>query len=527
MYNIKMSWKKYIILLVILLPAGLNAQSNQRAVIFKMAQFFDWIGGNYVDTVNLNKLSDDAIRRTLQQLDPHSVYVTKDEVRAMNEPLEGSFDGIGVSFDILNDTLLITSPITGGPSEKVGIMAGDKIITIEGENIAGIGITTSDVHRRLRGRAGTNVTVGIHRRGHPELLSFRIVRDKIPIYSVNAAYKVTEKTGYIKLSRFSASSIREFDDALKKLKSEGITDLILDLTGNGGGYMHVAAQLANEFLERGQLIVFTEGDNSPRRDYRATSNGNFQKGKLVVMMDESSASAREILAGAVQDWDRGTIVGRRSFGKGLVQQQLMFADSSMLRLTVSRYHTPTGRVIQKPYNTNDDEYARGGARRSRLQTGELTADASEGNSDLQQYQTLVQKRTVYGGGGITPDVFVAMDTSFYTNYLVELIGKGIFNHFMLSYVDKNRQLLKQQYPTFKQFDQQFIVTDDMLEELQNFAEKEGLEKNPEMFAESKEYYKLRFKGYIARDIWETSEMHEVLNRGNPIFLKAVEVISTM
>ena len=511
-----------ILLLVLVSPAGLKAQSNQRMTAYKMAQLFDWIGSYYVDTLNINRLGENIIRKTLQELDPHSVYITKEEVRAMNEPLEGSFDGIGISFDILNDTILVISPIQGGPSEKAGILDGDKIITINGENVAGIGIKTNGVYQRLRGLKGTEVTVGIHRRGYPELLPFRIVRDKIPYYSIDAAYKVTDRIGYIKLSRFAAPTKREFDAALQKLKKEGVTDLILDLTGNGGGYLEAAVELANEFLERGQLVVYTEGEHSLRRDYRVRSNGAFTKGKLVLMIDERSASASEILAGAIQDWDRGTIVGRRSFAKGLVQRQMVFADSSMIRLTVSRYYTPTGRAIQKPYNTKNDEYATGLG--NRLRTGELTGQTQNIGADSLKYLTLVKQRTVHGGGGITPDIFVAMDTSYYTSYYRELIGQGIFNRFVLNYVDKNRQQLKRQYPAFERFDQQFEVTETILNELQDFAEKEGLAKNPELFAKSQSYLTLWLKGYIARDLWEMAELYQVVNRGNPIFLKAVEEI---
>ena len=512
----------FIFLLLILSPASLKAQSDQRVTAYKMAQLFEWIRGYYVDTLNIDKLGDKIIRQTLQELDPHSVYITKDEVRAMNEPLEGSFDGIGVSFNILNDTILIISPIPGGPSEKVGIMDGDKIITVNGENVAGIGINTNGVHRRLRGTKGTEVTVGIHRRGYPELLTFRIVRDKIPLFSIDAAYKVTDKIGYIKLSRFAASSKKEFDEALQKLQKEGVTDLILDLTGNGGGYLEIAAELANEFLERGQLIVYTEGVHSPRRNYQVRSTGAFTKGRLVLMIDERSASASEILAGAIQDWDRGAIVGRRSFGKGLVQRSMEFADGSMLRLTVAHYHTPTGRAIQKPYNTKNDEYARGLG--SRLQTGELTGQTTNTGADSLKYLTLVEKRTVYGGGGITPDIFVAMDTSYYTNYYSQLIRLRIFERFVLNYVDKNRQQLKQQYSDFERFDQQFVVTETMLNDLQDFAEKEGLTRNPELFSKSESELKLWFKGYVARDLWDMSELYQVVNRGDPIFLKAVEEI---
>jgi len=524
-WKILLRTKLIIILLLLFSPAGLTAQTYQRLTTYKMAQLFDWIGNLYVDTLNLDKLGEKVIRQTLHELDPHSVYISKEEVREMNEPLEGSFDGIGVSFNILNDTILVISPIQGGPSEKVGILDGDKIITVNGENVAGIGINTNGVRARLRGPKGTEVSVGIRRRGYPELLSFRIVRDKIPLFSIDAAYKVTDNVGYIKLSRFAASSSAEFDAALQKLQKEGVTDLILDLTGNGGGFLETAAELAAEFLERGQLIVYTEGQSvySPRRDFRVRAVGAFTKGKVVIMIDERSASGSEILAGAIQDWDRGTIVGRRSFGKGLVQRQLVFADSSMLRLTIARYYTPSGRAIQKPYNTKDDEYATGTVG-NRLRTGELTGETSNTGADSLKYQTLVKQRTVYGGGGITPDIFVAMDTSYYTNYYAQLIRQGIFNRFILNYVDKNRQQLKRQYPAFERFDQQFVVTETMMNDLQDFAEKEGLARNPEMFAKSESELRLWFKGYVARDLWDMSELFQVVNRGDPIFLKAVEEI---
>ncbi len=511
------------ILLALLAPVWVNGQSNKHLTAYKMAQLFDWIGTYYVDTVNVDRLGEDIIRKTLQELDPHSVYISKDEVRAMNEPLEGSFEGIGVSFNILNDTILVISPISGGPSEKIGIRSGDKIITIDRDTVAGKKIKTTDVYKRLRGKRGTEVRVGILRKGHTGLLDFRIVRDKIPIYSIDAAYKVTGKIGYIRLSRFAASSKKEFDEALRKLMDEGVKDLILDLTGNGGGYIDVAVQLADEFFDKGSLIVYTEGEHSRRQNYVAKTGGNFRKGKLAVMIDEGSASASEILAGAIQDWDRGLIVGRRSFGKGLVQRQMLFADSSMLRLTISRYHTPTGRMIQKPYHSADNEYSKGV--RSRLETGELTGNASVGFADSLKYQTLVKKRTVYGGGGIMPDIFVPIDTSHYNSYYRDLLAKGIFNRFVLNYVDKNRSQLEKLYPTFEKFDRSFVITEDMLDDLQDFAQSEGLEKKPELFARSKQHLRLWIKGYVARDLWNTAELYRVVNQEDPIFVKAVKELS--
>ncbi len=515
----------FIIVSILYQTVDVHAQSKRNLTAYKMAQLFDWVDSYYVDDVDIHQLSDDMIRKTLLELDPHSVYITKDEVRAMNEPLEGSFEGVGISFNILNDTLLVVSAISGGPSEKIGIKGGDKIITIDGNVVAGIGIRTPDIYKKLRGRKGSVVNVGILRKGDKELLSFNIVRDKVPIYSIDAAYKVTDEIGYIRLSRFAASSRQEFDVALRKLRKEGMTDLIFDLTGNGGGYIDIAVQLADYFFDKGQLIVYTEGQNSKRRDYKAASNGSFNKGKLVVMIDESSASASEILAGAVQDWDRGMLVGRRSFGKGLVQRQMLFADSSMLRLTVSRYHTPTGRTIQKLYHTDDDEYSKG--LYNRFQTGELTGKTSATLPDSLKYQTLREKRTVYGGGGIMPDIFVPMDTSYYSKYYRELWGKGIINRFVLNYVDSHRPQLQQQYTTFGQFDVSFQVTDAMLDDLQDFAQKEGLDKHPEQFAGAKQHLQVWFKGYIARDLWGMEELYRVVNQHDPIFLQAVETMKKL
>ena len=482
---------KFIILLALILSIEIKAQ--QQVTTQKIIQLMEWIDNLYVDSVNMDILTEDVIRKTLQQLDPHSVYVTKEEVRAMNELLEGSFEGIGVSFQRFNDTILIRSTIRGGPSEKVGLKGGDRIITINGENIDGRVITDNDVMRKLRGARGTTVTLEIKRLGYPELLSFRVVRDRIPHHSIVAAYKVTDKIGYIKLSRFAEPSKREFDNALKKLKNEGMTDLILDLTGNGGGYMNIAIQLANEFLERGQMIVYTEGVNSPRREHRANARGEFRTGNLVVMIDEISASSSEIFAGAIQDSNRGVIVGRRSFGKGLIQSQLIFSDSSMLRLTVARYFTPSGRAIQKNYETGAP----------------------------------VRRQTTALEGGIIPDVTAPVDTSYNTPYHRELIRRGHFNDFMVNYVENNRQEILLTYPTFNAFEENFIVTEEILNDLESFAEQRGLPKSPEMFARSKEYFKLWIKGLIVRDFWETSDMYKFINLSDPIFLKAVEVISDL
>ena len=501
---------------------------TKQQAVFKITQLFDRIDSiaNSLDTLNLNRLSDNIIRKTLQELDPHSSYFTQTETRAMNGIWEGYLGGIGVSTDILNDTILIYYVENGSPSEKAGIRNGDKIIAINGECVAGTGIKDNEVVKRVRGTIGTEVTINILRKGYSELLPFRIVRDKIPINTINAAYKVTDKIGYIKLSLFLATSKKEFDDALQKLKNEGVTDLILDLCGNGGGLIDMAIQLVNEFLESGRLIAFTEGVNNPRKEYFADSSGEFITGKLVLMIDENTASASEILAGTIQDWDRGIIVGRRSYGKALAQSHYMFADSSMLWLTTKRNYIPSGRTVQKPYNMKNDEYF--SEVHNRLQTGELMGQIQHTGADSLKFQTLVKKRTVYGGGGIMPDVFVAIDTLYNTSYYRKLTELGIFDCFFINFMDENRQSLKLQYPTFEQYDKNFTVTKTMLDELQDFAQKEGLNRNPEEFAQSQQYLKLRIKAHIAFLLWDKEEFyHRIINQENPIFLQAVEVIKNL
>ncbi|MDR1866256.1 MAG: PDZ domain-containing protein [Bacteroidales bacterium] len=501
--------------------AGGRGQSQQA---YKMLQLFEWVGNHYVDTVNLSRLSERMIRKTLQELDPHSVYVSRDEVRTMNERLEGSFEGIGMSCDWLNDTALVVSTVSGGPAEKTGIRRGDRIVVIDGDTVAGKNLKMEHIIKRIRGKKGTKVRLAIFRKGGGELLQFTVTRDRIPDFSVNAAYRVSGKTGYIRLNRFAASSHREFTEALQKLRKEGVVDIILDLTGNGGGYVDMAVQLADEFFDKGRLIVYTEGRNSGRVNYTSLAGGDFRKGKLVVMINENSASASEIFAGAIQDWDRGMIVGRRSFGKGLVQRQMLFADSSALRLTIARYHTPTGRVIQKPYG-DGGEYEK--EIRNRLQSGELTGETAVKINDSLQFKTLVKGRTVYGGGGIIPDVFVPLDTSYYTDYYKKLLERNILEWFILEYVDKNRSALERKYPDFSKFERDFRVSDAMPDDLRRFALQKGIDGKPEEAERSRERLQVRMKAYIALCLWSDNEFYRIINRQEPIFLKALEVIADL
>jgi carboxyl-terminal processing protease len=500
---------------------GLNAQVFSDESL-KFSQALNWIGKYYVDSVDQSELVETAIEKMLQTLDPHSTYLTSQEVKAMSEPLQGNFEGIGISFNILDDTIFVINPIPSGPSEKVGIRAGDRIIRVEGENVAGVGITNSDVFAKLRGKKGTRVSVEIHRRRVPEMLEFTIIRDKIPIHSLDAAYLIRDKVGYIKLNRFSFTTMEEFNAAADELEKQGMEDLILDLSGNGGGYMDVAIKLTDQFLDERKLIVYTEGKSHPKRNFYASSRGNFQNGRVVVIIDQTSASASEIVAGALQDWDRAVIVGRRSFGKGLVQNPMLLIDSSMIRLTIARYYTPTGRLIQKPYEDGFDEYSRDLI--NRYNNGELSSADRIHFPDSLRYQTLISQRPVFGGGGIMPDYFVPIDTSFITGYYNKLIQRGILNFFVLSWVDDHRDALRQRYTSFRKFRDEFQVSEALLEELTAYAAGEGLPLDEEEYGTSRENIRRLTKAYMARDLWNTSEFYEIINEENPSVVKAIEVL---
>jgi len=507
--------------LILLLSVNINGQVLSDESL-KFSQVLNWIDKYYVDSVNKAQLVDDAIIKMLQSLDPHSTYLTKEEVKEMNEPLQGNFEGIGISFNILDDTIFVVNPISGGPSEQVGILAGDRIVLINGENVAGKGIKTPDVYAKLRGKKGTQVTVSILRRPEKNLIDFTITRDKIPLYSIDASYMIDEKIGYIKLNRFSFTTIDEFETALMGLKRNGAKDLILDLSGNGGGYLDVAVKLADQFLGDGKLIVYTEGVNNPKRTYVASSRGNFEDGKIVVIIDEGTASASEIVAGAIQDWDRGIIVGRRSFGKGLVQNPMLLIDSSMIRLTIARYYTPSGRLIQKPYDKGYDEYSNDLI--NRYNKGELTYADSNIFPNSQKYRTLSTGRVVYGGGGIMPDYFVPLDTSYLSDYYRKLINRGILNLFVLNYVDANRVKLNSKYTDFNTFNSKFEVNDELLDQLIKYAADKGLAKNDSDFVRSGEHIKTILKAYMARDLWTSSDFYQIYNAKNESYLKAIEVL---
>ncbi len=519
-----MKLKKLILLLtgitILVASPGFGQITEQT---LKFGEVLNDISRYYVDTVDEENLVSKALRQMLHDLDPHSTYLSKEEVKASQEQLEGGFEGIGVSFNILNDTIFIVNPISGGPSEKVGIRAGDRIIKINGKNVAGTGITNLDVMKKLKGPKGTKVNVSIKRRHVDKLLDFTITRDEIPIYSLDASYMVKDDVGYIKLARFSNTTMDEFNKAMKELREEGMKNLILDLSGNGGGYLYVAIDLADQFLPGRRMIVYTQGAHNPRRNYYSTDKGSFEDGKLVIMIDETSASASEIVSGAMQDWDRAVLVGRRSFGKGLVQGRFELNDGSEIRLTVARYFTPAGRLIQKSYSEGYEAYSH--ELLQRYNSGELSGEDTKHFPDSLKYHTLQKNRVVYGGGGILPDYLVPIDTSAYSDYYRSLISQGILNQFILEYVDKNRKSLHSSYPSFDDFYQGFKVTPEILSELTTYAQDQGVALNHEQFEQSKAMITMLVKAYIARDLWDTEAFYRIYNKKDPIFEKAVEVMT--
>ena len=476
----------------------------------------------YVDSVDEQKLVEDAIKGMLEKLDPHSAYSTPEEVKKMNEPLRGNFDGIGVQFNMVDDTLLVIQPTLNGPSEKAGIIAGDKIVTVNDTAIAGVKMSTEDIMSRLRGLKGTNVKLGIKRVDIPELIYFNITRDKIPVNTVDATYMIRPGIGYIRIGSFGATTHKEFMESLEALKKQGMKNLVLDLQGNGGGYLMAAVDIANEFLQKGDLIVYTEGQRAPRMEYRAKGDGAFLDGKIVVLVDEYSASASEIVTGAIQDQDRGVVVGRRSFGKGLVQRPIDLPDGSMIRLTVAHYYTPAGRCIQKPFKKGDNkDYAMDVY--NRLKHGELTNADSIHFADSLKCYTLRKHRVVYGGGGIMPDHFVPLDTMAYTKYHRQLSTKTIIRDFTLKYVLKNRNKLHQQYPQFELFKAQYAVPKDIIDSIIAEAKKQKITpKDDEELQKTLPQLRRQLKALIARDLWDMNEYFSVFNEGDDVVKKALE-----
>ena len=476
----------------------------------------------YVDTVNEESLVENGIRGMLEKLDPHSSYTTARETKAMNESLNGSFEGIGVQFNMQEDTLIVIQTVTNGPSEKVGIQAGDRIIAVNDTAIAGVKMSKEEIMKRLRGPKGTKVRLTIIRRGIDERLTFLVTRAKIPVKTLDAWYMISPGIGYIRIGSFGATTYDEFMKAVNDLRAKGMNDLVLDLEDNGGGYLQAAVQVANEFLQRGDLIVYTEGRRFPRQDYKAQGNGKLRSGNVTVLVNEFTASAAEIVTGALQDQDRALVVGRRSFGKGLVQRPIDFPDGSMMRLTIAHYYTPSGRCIQKFYKKGDrKDYEM--ELDQRYKHGELYSADSIHFADSLKFYTLRRHRIVYGGGGIMPDVFVPLDTTLITSYHRKLAAKGMVISANLRYVDNNRKQLKRRYPDFQSFLNGFEVPRALIDEIVAEGKKQKVEPKDE--AEMKQtlpYLRTQLKALIARDLWDMSEYFQIINIQNPILQKALE-----
>lgn len=482
------------------------------------------INSFYVDSVDQNKLVEDGIRGMLEKLDPHSSYTTAKETKAMNESLNGSFEGVGIQFNMQADTLLVIQPVVKGPSEKVGIMSGDRIIEVNDTAIAGVKMSREEIMRRLRGPKGTKVKLTIIRRGIAEKLHFTVVRDKIPVKTIDGWYMADPTTGYIRIGSFGATTYDEFMAAVSDLKGRGMQNLILDLQDNGGGYLQAAVNIANEFLSKGDLIVYTQGRQVPRSEYVAQGNGKLVDGKVVVLINEFSASAAEIVTGALQDQDRGTVVGRRSFGKGLVQRPVEFPDGSMMRLTIAHYYTPSGRCIQKPYVKGDrKDYEM--ELDTRYKHGEFYSADSIHFADSLKYYTIRKHRAVYGGGGVMPDYFVPLDTMRFTNYHRKLVAKGIVVDNDLKYMDSHRKQLKAKYPQFSDYLEHYTVPQELVDSIISDGKKQKIEpKDNDELDRTLVYMRAQLKALIARDIWDMSQYYEVMNRYNDIVAKAMEVI---
>lgn len=503
----------------------LSAQRSLPQALQKLMNAEYAISSLYVDSVNEDKLVEEAIKGMLESLDPHSSYTDAKETKELEEPLQGEFSGVGIQFNMNKDTLYVIQTVPGGPSERVGVLAGDRIIYVNDTIIAGVKMKNSDIQKRLRGKKGTNVTIKAKRPGVKELITFRITRDNIPLHSIDAQYMLDERTGYLRISRFGAKTHEEMMDALKELKKQGMTQLIMDLSDNGGGYLNAAIDMCNEFLDRGQLMVYTEGENSPRNEANANGWGEYQDLHMVVMVNQYSASAAEIFAGAMQDWDRAVIVGRRTFGKGLVQRPFKFEDGSMMRLTVARYYTPSGRCIQKPYNRGDKK-AYEKELLERANEGEYYSLDSIQFNDSLRYTTRLNHRIIYGGGGVMPDVYVPIDTSEYSTYYRDLSAKGILNQYVIKYVDKNRKSIAKQYSTLDAFDRGFAVSDEMMRDLIAMGEQDSVKFDEEKYRTSELLLKDIVKGLIARDVYgDQSAYNVIINHRNPDLKAAIEVLN--
>lgn len=487
----------------------------------KLIELLSYIEYNYVDDVNLDSLQEEVIARTLESLDPHSSYIPVEEMQEVTENMQGNFEGIGVEFQIIKDTIVVVSPISGGPSQRKGIRAGDRIVKVDTLNVAGVGFTNNDVVNTLRGDKGTSVQLFIKRKNVDRLLEFNVVRDKIPITSIDVSYMIDQEVGYIKVNRFSGTTEQEFTTALDVLIADGMKKLILDLRSNPGGYLSAAIHMVDEFLSSGKIVVYTEGNSRDKQVYKSTRYGAFHKEDIVVLVDEGSASASEIVAGAIQDHDRGYIVGRRTFGKGLVQEQSLMRDGSAFRLTTSRYYTPSGRSIQKPYSKDVDAYHRESIQR--YENGELYYQDSIKVEDSLKFYTS-NGRIVYGGGGITPDYFIPLDTAGRSDWLYDVLDKNMINTFVFDYVDQNRKQLMS-YKSAAEFHSKFKISNQLFNEFVKFAEDRGVQSQLSEIENSKAWLKTRLKALIARQEWNDEGFFRSVNSSDPMLTKAIELLN--
>lgn len=523
----KVNYKYHIAVSLIFMFALLSgnqvySQRNQiRENVDKFSSLLQLINYYYVDSTNESDLTESAVVAMLKELDPHSIYLSKKEVQKANEPLIGNFEGVGIQFQIYNDTILVISAVPGGPSDKLGVMAGDKIITINNEEAFGKKITNAFVMERLRGPKGTEVTVGILRNNQLPLIDYTIKRDKIPLNSIDASFMLSSTVGYIKLTRFARTSMDEMEVAISSLRGQGMKDLILDLRNNSGGFLDIAVDLSDEFLPAQKLIVYTEGLRSPRIEFKATNKGDFEVGKLIVMVNEGSASASEIVAGAVQDWDRGLVVGRRSFGKGLVQRPFNLPDSSVIRLTTARYYTPSGRSIQKSYEGGSEDYY--AELTNRFKHGEFVSADSIKFPDSLKYYT-PSRRVVYGGGGIMPDVFIPLDTTASSKFYTDLWRKGVFNDFVLSYLEKNRGKVSREFSDFNDFKSNFGVDEPLMTQFVAFAKTKGVEPEGDALEKSGNEIKYIIKGIIARNLYNANSYFDIISPIDNELMHALEVM---
>ncbi|MBR5333422.1 MAG: S41 family peptidase [Alistipes sp.] len=501
-----------------LLPFAVQAQRTDAAVVQlqKLNRVYRYLYNSYVDSVDMESMVESGIKAMLEELDPHSVYLDKKEMKAAQETMEGEFSGIGVEYNVLNDTIVVVNTVQHGPAERVGVMPSDRIVEIDGKGV--VGIERSDVSPLLRGEKGSMVSVGVVRRGVNEMLHFSITRDMIPITTVDAVYKISDSVGYVKVNRFGRTTMQEFEDAMSQLGD--IDALVLDLSNNGGGLLDQAVEMAGYFIPRDSLVVSTEGRSVEPRYYYAKDGGRFN-GRLVVMINESSASGSEIVAGAIQDWDRGVVVGRESFGKGLVQSQIPLGDGSAIRLTIARYHTPSGRVIQRPYkNGEKEEYHKAYVNR-------LRGAVDDADQQRPMFKTLRLRRDVYAGGGIRPDVVVQSDTTKVGDYMVKVVAKGVYNEFVLDYIDRSRDDLVVRYADFGQFDREFHLSDDEMRHLIERASAKGVEYDEAGYKQSQELMRVQLTALIAQRLFSTTEYYRYINpRLNDSYKKAINILSS-